>query len=32
MLVSDYRKQIKDADEGREKKGYEDVRSDLGEH
>jgi hypothetical protein len=26
MLVSDYRKQIKDADEGREKKGYEDVR------
>ncbi len=26
MLVSDYRKQIKDADEGRAKKGYEDVR------
>jgi hypothetical protein len=26
MLVSDYRKQIKDADEGRVKKGYEDVR------
>ncbi len=26
MLVSDYRKQIKDANEGREKKGYEDVR------
>ncbi len=26
MLVSDYRKQIKDADAGRAKKGYEDVR------